>query len=370
MPVQIQIEDNITLAQLIKHQQDGYMVEQTPHVGNIAMRTLALISLGIKCNLVDTTIGEKDNLFYPHCLIMNGTNTPIAPASIMTTHNKLTDDEMTVTEFHTQPLKQKGLEFYLHSDWLSERKDLANKIIETVMDDFSMSIWKRYVDEKGTVSNRQAFSKNEVLGKIHKINTAPNEGGWVIPNPINILIDLVIGSIESEKELVYMLSGQSMYKYIHKNYDLNGPMDEFISSMYDVLKNNNFAYLPKLLQVKMVPTPIIRHFIAPMKLKNLLDNKLRYYQKMRNGNSRCGIKMSKHLISKQHMLNLRNKREKIFCKLSKGLAHVYAESETGTFYSQHDLVKDQDTVYIPDQVMNMPLSEMTKTIHSLRNLAK
>ncbi len=368
MPVQIEIETNITLTELVMLKQNGYMVEATPHIGNMPVRSLALMSLGIRPNLVDITIGEKDNLFYPHCIIKDGNRTEIAPGHLMTTHNKIDGTNTSLTDFHTEPLKKMGLPFLSHSDWVESNQKLVFNVCQVVVENFSYLLWGKYVESDGSIKTRHVETQ-QVLNKIHKVTSPKDQAGWVIPNPVNILLDLVNGAQETQKDVIYMLSGQSMYKYIHKGYRMFGPMDELISAMYDKVRDCKFTNLPKLLTVKMVPTPVIRDFVAPTKFKDRLDRKLRHYKKLETGISRCGKKMSEKTLSLEKMTALRSKRKKLFGNISEPLSLICANSETGKFYSQHDLYKDQDTIYIPDQVMNMRILEMMVKAQKMSNLA-
>ena len=370
MSVKIEIAPEMTLAQLVQSKMSGYMVEETPHIGNLAISSLSLLSLGMQPKLIDATVGEKDNLFYPHCIIQDGARTQIAPANLMTSHNKVTNASMSLTQFHTQPLADMGLQVLSHNQWLAERTDLAYKTIAATMNDRSIAIWKRYVNLDGLVTIIPAQSCSQVLGRIHKVTVAGDESGWVIPNPVNVLLDLVIGAVETEKAVVYMLSGQSMYKYIQKGYDRFGPMNALISDMYDSVRGQVIKNLPESLLVKMVPTTALRHFVAPRQLTTQLDTKLRYYEKLKKASARCGRKISEQCLSAKKVVNFRKKRESLFQNLSQSIAHVCAESETGMFYSQHDLYKNQDTVYIPDHVLDMPFKEMMAIAQKMNALSK
>jgi hypothetical protein len=164
-----------------------------------------------------------------------------------------------------------------------------------------------------------------------------------------------------------MLSVQSMYKYITQPYRHFGTMDALISKLYDSVRDYAFSQLPEDINVVMVPVPVIRNFVAPLLLKEKLNRKLRFYQQFMDSGARCGKKLSAGELSRPVLWHLRQKRETLFNAISEPLARICADSETGVFYSQHDL--DQDDLYIPDQVMELPIRAMLDIASRMRRLS-
>ncbi len=372
MPVQIQVETNITLAELVAKKRAGFMVEETPHIGNLSVATLALLTLGMDAKLVDANVGAKDNLFYPHQQIINGQATTIASPYVMSTHNKVKGDITPVSEFHLDPVQRLGLKAFAHSKWIGDRRNYILTLLALLnTENWPLLLWTRYVDTNGRVSKVDPpTTRFELMCRIHKLTSSPDESGWILPNPINILLDLVFGALETDKPTVYMLSGQSMYRYISQQYTNFGRMDELISDMYDTVRSKGFYTLPELLKVSMVPIPVIRHFVAPAGLKNELDKKLDYYERLIANTARGGNKLSKRQISHDLMSHLKLKRKHVFSSLSSPLAHLCADSETGQFYSQHDLAYNNDQMYIPDRAMNLPIHKMAGVVARMVRLAK
>ncbi len=368
MPVRINVETNVTLANLVEQRRRGFMVEETPHIGNLASSSLALLSLGLQAKLVDVTIGEKDNLFYPHCQIINGQSVVIAPSDLMSTHNKVSSGDESVIDFHYQPLAQMGFDATPHSLWVRDRKAVVQKILAAVVVGDYLSLWQRYVTANGIVRNDR-YDRSQLLSRVHKV-TVPNNGeGWVIPNVINILFDLVIGPLETGRDSVYMLSGQSMYKYITAPFYGFGTMDRLLSNLYDLVRSTTLPELPETLNVVMVPVPVVRNFVSPMTQKGSLDRKLRYFEKQTASRRRCGIKLSQRKISPDELKRFVIKRKSIFGEISSCLSLVCANSETGRFYSQHDLAVNNDTMYIPDYVMDMTIARMVDRSNKMVSLA-
>jgi hypothetical protein len=369
MPVKIIIDSDINLNGLLERKSQGYMVEATPHVGNMPARALATMALGLRAKLVDINVGEKDNIFYPHLLIKNGVAETIAPSNLLTTHNKVGATGQSLCEYHTAPLKRMGLPAICHSEWIAERRENVHKVLSLLTTDKLWGLWTRYVNVSG-VTEKRSVSSREILDAVHKVSAPANGHGWVIPNPVNILLDLVFGASETDKDTVYMLSGESMYRYISKNYSRFGPMDEFISAMYDMVANDNILSLPKVLTVKMVPTPVLQHFVAPESQRDQLDAKLYYSRKVHQCNRRVGIKFSQGLISEETKSQLHAKRKIVLSKVMAPLAYSCASSETGVFYTQHDLAQNSERIYIPEEVKATPFNQLKILAENMQKFSK
>ena len=191
---------------------------------------------------------------------------------------------------------------------MASRRETIAKIIEAALQrlPFAYGLFGRYVGKDGKVSEREP-SKG-LLNKIHKVTALSTDEGWVVPNPLNILFDLVCGSIESDRSTVYMLSGQSMYRYVTQPYRHFGAMDTLISNLYDAVRDYGFSDLPEHLNVAMVPVPVVRNFVAPLRLKDQLDRKLRCYDWVMAGNARCGKKLSEGQLPCAVVRRLKQKR--------------------------------------------------------------
>jgi hypothetical protein len=241
MPVQIRVETDIALADLVRKKEEGYVVEETPHVGNLSVSTLAMLTLGLRAKLVDVTVGFKDRLFYPHCQIVNGAQKVIANPNVMTTHSKTIDCGTPLGErFHLRPFANSGMNVFTHSSWVASRRETIAKVIEAGLKQHTCAygLFGRYVGKDGKVTEREPHPN--LLDKVHKVTVSSTDEGWVVPNPFNILFDLVCGSMESGKDTVYMLSGQSMYRYITQPYRNFGSMDALISCLYDAARDYAF----------------------------------------------------------------------------------------------------------------------------------
>jgi hypothetical protein len=145
-------------------------------------------------------------------------------------------------------------------------------------------------------------------------------------------------------------------------------MSVLLSAMYDTVRAKLNLQLPQNLVVKMVPTPMLRHFVAPMSYQDVLDKKLKSFNNLMQGKKRCGIKFSSGLLSKSSMEHMRSKRENLLLQLAPPLQLVCAESETGSFYTQHDLAKTSEKIYIPNQTMTMPIKSMIESLQTMNRL--
>jgi hypothetical protein len=119
----------------------------------------------------------------------------------------------------------------------------------------------------------------------------------------------------------------------------------------------------------MVPIPVLRHFAVPNKHKDLLDAKLKYVEKVKTASTRCGIKCADRTLGVETKKYLAGKRGGYLRKLSARTSHFSAQSETGIFYTQHDLAEDEDSIYIPGSVMEITISKMVVIVENLQKFS-
>lgn len=367
MPVTININNTITLRDLLKCKLEGYMVEATPHVGNFGMRTLAAAWLRFAIKLIDINKGEADHLFYPHCLIRDGKKVQIGLDQILTTHNVVDKTGMPIAEFHTANIAKRFNSIFTQSDWMNQHSQLIKNVFEIATRHTNGAIWYRYVDAEG-VTHLKHHNSSELPDKIHRVTTDSNTEGWISANPVNLLCDMISGALESGKDTVYMISGSAMYKYTHQQYRSLGRMDLLISELYDAVRASNLFDLPEHLNVVMVQLTCLTHFAVPMRLAKELDRKLAYYHRLTSANKRLGSKKALHGRVKAR-LNLQ--RAKVFQCLNKPLQAVCAEPDTANFYTQHDLLQEEDmNIYIPEWVMDTPLESLLGQVVKMKGLLK
>ncbi len=370
MPVVISNDFEVTLKDLEKRKLDGFMVEATPHIGNLGVSTLAAASLGLTIKLVDSTKGEKDNLFFPHCVISNGQKEQIACEKVLTTHNVISDSNQSVSEFHTTEIGKRFGTIFPQSDWMETNTDTILPVLEVANKFTDGLIWERYVSEQGMVGLNHHHHSSKLPEKIHRVTVSRDSEGWITANPVNLLCDMIGGIRHSDRTKVFMISGPSMYKYIYQKFRHFGHMDQFISQLYDAVRRTGLFDLPELLEVSMVPLSCLSYFTAPSTLKDELNRKLGYLERLIKGNKRAGEKERQKKLSGKSISRMALRRAKVFQELNKPLEKVCADPTTGIFYTQHDLLEEKETMYIPDEIMETPLQVLWNKAERMERLMR
>src|SRR6476469_5654714 len=205
MPVTISNDQTVTLSELIKLKSENFMIEATPHIGNLGMWPLAVASLGLTVKLIATTKGISDYFFYPHCVIKNGRREQIADDHVLTTHKLVSNSGVSVSDFHTSEISKLYPSIITQTDWMNSHSDLVHKVLEIINQHTYGAFWERYVDSEGNVTLKDHHGSRALPDKIHRVNC--DEEGWITPNPVNLLCDMISGALESGRDTVCMISG-------------------------------------------------------------------------------------------------------------------------------------------------------------------
>lgn len=281
MSFHILIHDDISIAQLIEIDKNGGRVLKTPHIGNIYPNNLALISLGIPTLLYDRTIGAKDKSFHPHKIVYNGIAEQVANPDILSTHSKLEFQPKNfipkkdffgkkIVDLHLDILRQalpRG-NFFTYTQYLEDNKNLVSKIIKVIAKNFPQ-IWYRFVNEDGTIEKVENLTSEQILAKgIFGIDD--DSRGFIIPNPVNILLHGTVDIMKFQTRDIYLLSGPDMYVYM-KDYET------VLDNMYSYIKNTLDLDLPNNINCHIIPAMKMR-FIVTKDDKEILDELVKLYE--------------------------------------------------------------------------------------------
>jgi len=281
MSFHILIHDDISIAQLIEIDKNGGRVLKTPHIGNIYPNNLALISLGIPTLLYDRTIGAKDKSFHPHKIVYNGIAEQVANPDILSTHSKLEFQPKNfipkkdffgnkIVDLHLDILRQalpRG-NFFTYTQYLEDNKNLVSKIIKVIAKNFPQ-IWYRFVNEDGTIEKVENLTSEQILAKgIFGIDD--DSRGFIIPNPVNILLHGTVDVMKFQTRDIYLLSGPDMCVYM-KDYET------VLDNMYSYIKNTLDLDLPNNINCHIIPAMKMR-FIVTKDDKEILDELVKLYE--------------------------------------------------------------------------------------------
>lgn len=281
MSFHILIHDDISIAQLIEIDKNGGRVLKTPHIGNIYPNNLALISLGIPTLLYDRTIGAKDKSFHPHKIVYNGIAEQVANPDILSTHSKLEFQPKNfipkkdffgkkIVDLHLDILRQALPQgnFFTYTQYLEDDKNLVSKIIKVIVKNFPQ-IWYRFVNEDGTIEKIENLTSEQILTKgIFGIDD--DSKGFIIPNPVNILLHGTIDVMKFQTRDIYLLSGPDMYMYM-KDYET------ILDNMYSCIKNTLDLDLPNNINCHIIPAMKMR-FIVTEDDREILNELVKLYE--------------------------------------------------------------------------------------------
>jgi len=234
------IHDDISVAELIAINENGGRVLKTPHIGNIYPNNLAFISLNIPTLLYDRTIGLKDEKFHPHELIYNGAIEQISNPDILSTHSRVKYQPKSfnlkkdfvgekIVDLHMSVLRQAipHGDFFTYTQYIEDNKEIILKIVKEIAKAFPQ-LWYRFVEEDGTTRKITNPTSEQII--IEGIFGIDNDlKGWIIPNPVNILLHTTVDVIKFKTKDIYLLSGPDMYTYM-KDYET------ILESMYGYIK--------------------------------------------------------------------------------------------------------------------------------------
>jgi len=326
MPLEIKNNHcHISLSDLVRLRTDGYSVLKSPHIGNQHPSNLVCAALGIPLEMVSFTQGVRDRNFHPHLRIQSGQQELLYQAQTWTQFAEIADG-LSATEYHQNAVKQVFPQTEICTDMerMQQYPALAAVVLHAT-NKVIRGLWYRSVSSSGQVSKKtQSFLSDQSL-ETDLFQFTNTDSGWVIPNRIHIIFDLVYQSLASGRDTVYHLSGPQMVHYINDKQ-----LQADLQLMYDAVRQYIPA-LPLTLTVCIVPVAGARFTGLQADASCIQDV--------------CGV------IASVGLCNLNPG----WCKeLATEVPMVATSIETGTTLSQYDLQQAAD-LYIDPWMLNSPL---------------
>ena len=336
MPLKIKNNhDHISLSDLVCLRAAGYSVLKSPHIGNQHPSNLVCAALQIPLEMVSFTQGFRDRNFHPHLRIQAGQQELLYQAQIWTQFAKLPDG-LSATEYHQTAIKQVFPQTEICTDMerMQQYPALAAVVLRAT-NKVIRGLWYRSVNSSGQVSKKtQSFLSDSALETDVFQFTNPNSG-WVTPNRVQIIFDLVYQSLASGRDTVYHLSGPQMTQYIGDQ-----KLQSDLQLMYDAVRQY-IPVLPLTLEVCIVP-------VAGARFAGLQSDA-------------SGIHNVCEVITSVGLSNL----NPAWCKeLAAEVPMVATSIETGTTLSQYDLQQAAD-LYVNPWMLNTPLQTVNLAQHLL-----
>ncbi len=319
MPVSIKRCDALSLHDLTVLREKGYSVLKSPHVGNQHPSNLVCAALKIPMEMVSFTNGERDKNFHPHCMIKEGCASQLYDSSVWTPFAQLSSGR-SVIDFHQSSVRTVFPDTDICTDM--ERMQQESELTEIVLRETNQAIpllWYRRVSACGRVvpvKNVVQLPDFELETQVFQVSNVTS--GWVVPNRVHILFDLVWQCLSSGRAEIFHLSGPQMAGYI-------GGITKSLSAGYDAVRKV-VPSLPEQLVCNVVPVAACRYVVRKSEAGMLQDimESIYWYESLPY-DERAKAMSALHEIAKKYK-------------------NFFASIEEGRFLSQYDLESDADLV--------------------------
>lgn len=375
MPVDLQITTDLSLLELQRLHQSGYAVTKTPHVGNWRLDTLACATLGIPHKVVDANKGALDHNFHPDSVIVGGRKIVVGhPDRLMSHAVVLKEPEVfqdrfrpgaSLREIHMRALCD-AVPQTVATPWsqhLSEIADDAIAVME-VITEVDTRVWSRRVYEDGyTVSDTcRGWVVVEAYGVFGVTNS---KKGWISPNIVNIVLDMIVDAKRSGSSVVYHLSGPDMYRYL-------GKMMPDVHKLYDRCRAKLGWNLPEVLTFKVVPAADMR-FAVPESHRSALDRLIDVWLGLSEFEDSVGVLIKSAADKKAEIVRVREERTAIEHKLEQAVKDCqlpFFEMERGDYTTQYDLLASGESLYVHPWGIETPIADISQAFRKMNALSR
>ncbi len=343
--------DDVSLMDLVSLREQGYSVLKSPHVGNQHPSNLVCAALGISLEMVSFTQGVRDVNFHPHLRIAGGcskelyspaTWTPFASVEeareismISFFPPSLYASKVSATTYHQSSVQELFPNTEVITDM--ERMQMYPALAATVLhvtNQVIRGMWYRHVSKDGVVTKQtQSYLSASTL-ETDIFQFSNNASGWVVPNLVHIIFDLVYQTLSSGRDVVYHLSGPQMVQYV-------GGYADKLELMYDALRQHIPA-LPLTLKARIVPVAAARFMTVPERVEALAT-----FAEVRD-------QLQNSVVAREFVTQYPEFTQSI---------------ESGTTLSQYDF-KDMRDIKMDAWMLVAPLSEVTALYESLTHVAR
>ena len=254
MEILITKQEDISLSELVTKQKEGFSVMRSAHVGNARLYNQVIAAVGIRMLLVDHNVTGLDTNYFPGLLIQDQSCLELAPKGQVSMRtpvvNPITGENQFLDELHKESLSKlfPDTEIITNTSYLRENESVVSDIV-TVCAEEMPELFNRVIPA-GDVSTIKTTRVRKIgTDEVLQLTDDPRkDAGVLIPNAVDILVNFILESYISEKEVQYHISGPDMVKYI------NGLIPTLERLGKAVLSRCGFATkLPNKIEVQLVP---------------------------------------------------------------------------------------------------------------------
>lgn len=326
MPVELRTRDDLSVNDIVRLGRT-HLVKVTPHVGNWTPARLVLPTLGISILCVDHTIGIKDRNAHPHLLICGGAAHVLCDhADRLTTHSHVTravnggkhPAGKSLAEVHIGTIRSlhPSADIVTHCEHLREHRDITLAVLEEATSVSRSATWWRRVSEDGMVMHYRSKDLprhwREYAPRIFPLTSARE--GWLIHNRISILMDVILQSRMGTESEIYHLSGPDMVRYL-------GGEIETISALYDHMRRR-FGFVQETIAFNLVPFASFRFAT-------------------RASQAQACERICEGVV-------ISSPSEKLLRMYIVEAPDILAETETKSYFTQHDQLATEEAIVVPE----------------------
>lgn len=394
----VQNGKEMSLSKMLQTENDGYYVARTSHVGNQYLSNMALLAAGFPAQLYDRNLTFFDENYHPSQIILNGRQSTIChEGNVLTPFGEICRDEHSpiiarlingydnLANFHLESLKKiYGNLITTESEFYLKRMEITEEISAIINFYFPDSFNRRITSRGLTYSSKRRLATNEfckvnnkTINTLQNLATAKNsdsfEMGSLPTLSAVLVINTVLASLASNKDIVFELAGPDMANYMY-----NKARQNEINKMYATLADN-FPGLPEQLTLTVVPTFYFRFAVLESELPaldNLIENLLRYRQiskekKILLNQAKQGRKMDNALQEELRIISAPLSNKAI------SLAHAMHENRLterllsqnnlceGNFFSHYDLLAAKEPLVISPLAKDFSMAECQSLMETL-----
>ncbi|MCW1907885.1 MAG: hypothetical protein KIH63_000915 [Candidatus Saccharibacteria bacterium] len=258
----ININPDVSIADLSARMAEGYSVVRSAHVGNLRPYNLTLAAAGIPILAVDHTITGVDTSYFPELVLNRSQSEQVSGLGVIV--SRAAAQQTTVTHDATRPVQFvdelhiaaveaaiPGAKMFSNTEYLRTHETISAEIIQLALER-QPELFRRVVNSDGIAQNRASEARALAQsGRVLQLLDDPRspEAAALVPNAVDIAINFVIEALDTERETIFHLSGPDMVRYI-------GTLTDTLDALYASIRSETSfgSRLPPQLDVQLVPS--------------------------------------------------------------------------------------------------------------------
>lgn len=390
--LEVNINNNISIAELAAQQDAGFSVMRSAHIGNVAPYNMVLAREGFDMLLVDQTVTGVDKTYHPELLLQGGTEQAVAKTGILVCRSAVDVPQLgfeqahSLDELHIAGLQAAipGANAFTNTEYLRKRESLVGDITRIAARTMP-EIFTRISSPEGEVvkaGEGQDFADIALQRGVIALQDDPrsNTAEVLVPLQVDIVANFIIEALESEKAEQYHLSGPDMALYMRAK----NPTAQSVAALYEAVASSpGFAgVLPRKLQVQLVdatPASLATTVNRATHLQSLLGavDELEQAQMVASqrkrdfyttGAGKTATRAEKAVFDSEVREALARAGGVVVAAAAQN-QELFLTPKTKDFVSQYDVLAEGG-LFVPEQTREMSLSELARLKKTITKLTQ